>query len=155
MVTQQLERDDRLPTEVDNEPWIWVESPHPKFPDDYLEQLEVVNGVRICKVSGKWCIFRSLKKIDDAWIRVREAVRDGNLGNYAKVSTMLHDPDFNPEVKVICVYTYDLRDEEDVFRVRKALRGLGFAELLRYICDFETMIATGEGNRRRKSLWRL
>lgn len=39
---------------------------------------------------------------------------------------------------ILCVYTYDHTDEDDVFRVRNQLRGLGFRDKLIYKTDEAT-----------------
>ena len=50
---------------------------------------------------------------------------------------------------MICVYTYDWTDEEDVRRIREVLRELGFVKKIPYKADQETRAgryaASGEG----------
>ena len=68
---------------------------------------------------GKWLIFVPLAGIDGAWRIIKTAVENGQLGESAKVATAKDNPNAsNPNLKVICVYTYDCDDKEDVFRIR-------------------------------------
>ena len=61
------------------------------------------------------------------------------LGSSAKVATM--KPILNAasdHTKVICVYTYDVPDEQDCTRVRAALRDLGVTWKVPYKTDADT-----------------
>lgn len=93
---------------------------------------------------GKWMIFRTTgAPVDDAWRIINEATKTGRLGFASKVSTMKDKDSFYKDrdgnrSHVICCYTYDYTDEDDVFRVRKALRELGFTERLPYKSDKQT-----------------
>lgn len=90
--------------------------------------------------SGKWLIFVPNSQIDEIWKLIKQATEEGNLGGSAKVSTMRPNANSNDESKkVICVYTYDWTDEEDVMRVRGALRALGHTQKLAYKSDQATM----------------
>ena len=44
-----------------------------------------------------------------------------------------------PRKHVICVYTYDSEDKEDVMRVRASLRELGFVTPIAYKTDEATL----------------
>ncbi len=82
-------------------------------------------------LTGKWLIRVGHPNAAYCWDRVRRATEDGTLGLAAKVSTdwaMTHDPaGFGAEGRggwrshVVCVYTRDWRDREDVLRVGKRL----------------------------------
>ncbi|ODM97744.1 hypothetical protein Ocin01_08936 [Orchesella cincta] len=100
-------------------------------------------------VTGKWLIFDSLDKIDETWEKISTAVANGILGCSAKVSTIKDQETRSPykDNAVICVYTYDHNDENDVMRVRGALRRMGFTKKLPYKTD----IATLEGEYRWKT----
>ena len=90
--------------------------------------------------SGKWLIFVTLDELDDAWAKIKKATQDGLLGNSSKAATARSNataPD--PTKKVICVYTYDCEDREDVMRVRQALRDLGFDRPMPYKTDKATL----------------
>jgi hypothetical protein len=57
----------------------------------------------------------------------------------AKVAAAKINPDFqNSKVKVICVYTYDWKDEVDVKRVREELRNIGVTRKIAYKADEDT-----------------
>lgn len=94
-------------------------------------------------ISGKWCIFRSSADIDEAWQTVRQATESGQF-LCAKVSTAA-SRGVRPS-HLICVYTHDYTDNEDVGRAREALRALGFVEELGYKRDIDTFNGVyGEG----------
>lgn len=90
------------------------------------------------ELAGKWLIFLPPEEIDDAWIRVRNATCNKELGISTKVSTSKPNPDSRDNMKVIYVYTADWRDEEDVMRVRERLRELGFVDRIGYKRNIET-----------------
>jgi len=76
--------------------------------------------------SGKWLIFRHESHIDELWVKIKQATENGILGRSSKVATA--KPNSNAQengTKVICVYTYNWTDEEDVMQIRNELRGLG------------------------------
>lgn len=86
--------------------------------------------------TGKWCIFVSADKVDDAWARVKPAVQAGRL-HAAKVSTAYAAWQF--PAHVICVYTPDWNDRKSIEESRAVLRDLGFVEELGYKRDIETL----------------
>jgi hypothetical protein len=67
-------------------------------------------------------------------------VEEGRLGGSAKVSTAKPNPlSKDPRKRVICVYTYDWTDEEDVRRIREELRKLGVVNKIPYKSDGDTL----------------
>lgn len=65
--------------------------------------------------SGKWLVFRDVEHVDVMWAKVKSATKAGRLGARSKVSTAKPSPlAIDPADKVICVYTYDSDDVEDV-----------------------------------------
>ena len=89
---------------------------------------------------GKWLIFVHVKEIDEVWRKIKKAIEEGKLGNSAKVATARPNPNAkNPDIKVICVYTYDWTDEEDVRRIREELRKLGITQKISYKTDEDTL----------------
>lgn len=89
---------------------------------------------------GKWLLFVPAAKIDDAWAAIKQTTQEGRLGGSAKVATARPNPNAtNPNVRVICVYTYDADDEEDVTRVREELRRLGYTRKIPYKTDDATL----------------
>ncbi len=84
-------------------------------------------------------LFIKNSEIDEWWVKVKTATRNGWLGGSAKVATM--KPNSNPaslDSRVICIYTYDVDDELDCTRVRKALRDLGVTWRIPYKTDADT-----------------
>jgi hypothetical protein len=80
--------------------------------------------------------------VDEAWTRIARATQEGRLGIAAKVSTALNNAE-SPHsegraIHVICVYTADCRDVEDVMRALLGLRALGFTQRLSYKEDGAT-----------------
>jgi len=89
---------------------------------------------------GKWLIFVNIKDIDEVWGKIKKATEEGKLGGSAKVATARPNPNAtNPGTKVICVYTYDWTDEEDVRKIRKELRKLGITNKIPYKADEDTL----------------
>jgi hypothetical protein len=86
---------------------------------------------------GKWLIFCDKKTVDNTWIRLQDIQQKGMLGNVMKVATALSAMRFNGQ-HVICIYTYDSRDNNDVIRVRDSLKSIGFKDPLNYKRDIET-----------------
>ncbi len=88
---------------------------------------------------GKWLLFVKRADVDETWLRIVEALEKGLLGGHAKVATARPNPnEASPGKHVICVYTSNAGDEEDVMRVREALRQLGFVGKLAYKADTAT-----------------
>lgn len=86
--------------------------------------------------AGKWMPRVSAADVDEVWVKVAAATEDGLLGTETKVSTVLSNvanPRADgPGTHVICAYTRDCRDLEDVGRVLAGLRSLGFEGRLSY-----------------------
>lgn len=93
--------------------------------------------------SGKWMIFVAPAGVDAVWARIRKFTIEGRLGGEAKVSSALARDAYHgtkPTAEhVICVYTYDALDRDDVFRVRDALGMMGFTGALSYKTDQTTL----------------
>ena len=89
--------------------------------------------------SGKWLIFVPLAEIDRLWEKIERSTEKGQLGSVSKVATAKHNPDAsNSSAKVICVYTYDWTERQDVMRIRKELRELGITWKIPYKGDKDT-----------------
>jgi hypothetical protein len=99
--------------------------------------------------SGKWLLFIPKSDIDGVWSLIREATTSGLLGDESKVSTARPSPlCHNQNESVICVYTYDSEDTEDVRRVRQELRNLGFNNKIPYKEDAQTKAGNYAGGGR-------
>ncbi len=89
---------------------------------------------------GKWLIFVPVLQVDEVWAKIKLATEEGRLGSSAKVATAKPNPNAtNPDIKVICVYTYDWTDRGDVIRVRRELRRLGITARIPYKTDEDTL----------------
>ena len=84
--------------------------------------------------AGEWRIPLSTKNVDAIWERVKALTIAGTLGYKSKVSTRPAAGQAEPEARMLCVRTYDARDERDVARVGEALREIGLREL-EYVAD--------------------
>jgi hypothetical protein len=84
--------------------------------------------------TGKWLMFVAEKYADNTWENVRNAVEAGSLWKTAKISTALG----RERGYVLCVYTYDYEDVDDVMRIRETLRQLGFKRPISYKTDEQT-----------------
>ncbi|WP_371826753.1 putative phosphothreonine lyase domain-containg protein [Caballeronia sp. SBC1] len=92
--------------------------------------------IRSGPTTGKWCIFVTSADVDLAWTKIRGAVEADEL-LFAKVSTALRSQ--RRDGHVICVYTRDWTDRQDLLHIREVLRSLGFAEELGYKRDIDTL----------------
>ncbi|SAL78867.1 putative phosphothreonine lyase domain-containing protein [Caballeronia telluris] len=85
--------------------------------------------------TGKWCIFVSPTEVDEVWNKISGAIESNQL-LCAKVSTALRS--MGRDGHVICVYTRDWADRQDLVRVRVVLQSLGFVQELGYRRDIDT-----------------
>ena len=96
---------------------------------------------------GKWLIFVSGHTLHTVWEKIRVALERGKLGGLAKASTMkygMHSPD--SKHGVICVYTHDWKDHQDVKRIREELRKIGITRKIPYRTDEDTERGTYHAN---------
>lgn len=76
--------------------------------------------------AGKWMLFCTAQTVNEVWDVVAKATASNELGIAAKVATRSQiDP--RPE-RLICVYTADFHDKDDVERVALKLKQLGLVE---------------------------
>jgi hypothetical protein len=116
---------ERLPAQEMRDVWIHAFRKTGEYPDD-------------TERSGKWLIWLRAENIDRYWQAIKEAVEQGRLGGEAKVSTAASRQVKQGKPHVICVYTYDHTDREDVMRVRQVLRELGIKREIIYKADEDT-----------------
>lgn len=117
------------PSTIDSVFWLFAHDP-----DIHKEDLDY-------RYIGKWLLFHPISEIDEKWNIIKEETEAGRLTFQAKVSTA--KPNRNatdPDIKVMCVYTQDYRDETDVMRIRELLRKLGYD----YPIPYKTDVATRE-----------
>ena len=114
------------PSQVTDEYWLFAERKQGMYPPHSS------NG-------GKWLIFIPVERIDQMWVKIKTATEVGKLGEMSKVATAKDNPNAtNSSIKVICVYSYDWTDEEDVMRIRQELRQLGITRKIPYKADEDT-----------------
>nr|WP_239151067.1 putative phosphothreonine lyase domain-containg protein [Burkholderia pseudomallei] len=85
--------------------------------------------------TGKWCVLVPPAEVDAAWDQIKGALQQNQL-LCAKVSTALRS--MGRDTHVICVYTEDWTDTQELMRTRDVLRSLGFTEELGYKRDIDT-----------------
>jgi len=114
------------PSQVTSAYWLFAECKFGNYPE-HTER------------GGKWLIFVPVALIDEVWAKIKFATEEGKLGKTAKVSTARPNPNSpSPDKSVICVYTYDSTDQEDVWRVRQVLRDLDVTWKIPYKTDEDT-----------------
>lgn len=128
------------PSEVTEDYWLHADRKTGTYPADTENR-------------GKWLVFVPISQVDEVWAKIKLATEAGRLGSSAKVATARPNPNAtNPDARVICVYTYDWTDEEDVRQVRKELRELGITSKIPYKATEDTYAGTGS-RRRCTSRW--
>ncbi|HBH46634.1 MAG: hypothetical protein A2445_02710 [Candidatus Jacksonbacteria bacterium RIFOXYC2_FULL_44_29] len=114
------------PSKITNDYWVFAEREIGEYPE------HTASG-------GKWLLFVNIYSIDKIWAKIKIATEKGRLGGMAKAATVKINPDFpNSKIKVICVYTYDWKDELDVKRIREELRMIGITRKISYKADEDT-----------------
>ena len=123
---EALQYSESNPTEVTDVYWLYATRQIGNYPD-------------ATQRSGKWLVFATVDQIDEVWKKIKKATEEGKLGGSSKVSTNMPKANAsNVDEKVICVYTYDWTDEEDVTRVREELRKMGITRNIPYKSDDDT-----------------
>ncbi len=119
---------EKKPSEESEEYWVYASNKKKK-------KYESLTGN-----CGKWLIFAyNGVKLDGIWKGVKKATERGLLGDSAKCSTMRDNPNsINKKSGVICVYTYDSKDKEDLKRVAKELFKIKDVDKLCYKEDSAT-----------------
>jgi hypothetical protein len=115
---------------------------------DVLEENILSTAVKHGVTSGKWMLFPLLPDLPRTWRTVAEATAAGKLGPTSKVGTW--EPGNGKKGTLICVYTYDFEDFEDVKRVLRELVELnlvgGLLKAIYYKCDAYTYLDIGSDN---------
>jgi hypothetical protein len=102
-------------------------------------------------VVGKWLIRMTCPYVEDYWPLIVHAVEAGTLGLSAKIATdwgRENDAAGPWRNHVVCVYTYDWRDEDGVLRVARRLHEIGAVKKMKltYKPDVFTYDGRYEGN---------
>lgn len=121
--------EDLPPSQVTDDYWVYADGP----------AADEADAGRI----GKWLVFVPARRIDQWWELVRLATGQGRLGISAKAATARHnDLATSARTKLICVYTRDWQDQDDVRRVLRQLRDLGITSRVSYKTDEATLSGT-------------
>ena len=84
-----------------------------------IEDLRDLAGA--CNVlTGKWMLFPEPAFVNEVWAKVAKATANDELGVTAKVEPRVQ----NKKERLVCVYTRDFRDKDDVARVLNRMREL-------------------------------
>ncbi|KAI8894315.1 translation initiation factor eIF 4e-like domain-containing protein [Globomyces pollinis-pini] len=94
-------------------------------------------------LTGKWLIFVPTMRIDSIWSGIATDVHEGSLGVSCKVSPN----EGTGNSHVICVYTTNYQDLNDVMNARNVLRTKhGIESVLTYKPDIYTTLGIYKGN---------
>jgi hypothetical protein len=98
--------------------------------------------------TSQWLLFVTDKEAPGAWREICLAVSENRLGIGVKIATA---PAEGQNTRVICVYTQDFRDQEDISRVVRELKSIGLVptetrKQLWYKCDAFTHLDIMSGN---------
>jgi len=107
---------------MDNDYWTYAQRKKGKYPEHTSH-------------GGKWLVFVGSHNLSRVWNKIKIAVEKGTLGSLAKASRAEHQ---NSSTGVICVYTYDWKDRQDVQRIREELRKIGIIRKISYKTDEDT-----------------
>ncbi|MGH9922077.1 MAG: putative phosphothreonine lyase domain-containing protein [Nitrososphaerales archaeon] len=102
--------------------------------EDTIDKLAKESGL----LSGKWTIYKPEGEINETWKIIASSTAKKELGTNAKVSTPLQIG--SSKTYVICVYTKNYFNLDDVNRVRKRLKEFGFSQKLYYKPDIYTYL---------------
>ncbi|KAF7362723.1 DUF1917-domain-containing protein [Mycena venus] len=106
-------------------------------------------------VEGKWMLFPTIEEVNETWALVANATANNRLGTAAKIATAGKEE--GDRCRLICVYTRDFTDKEDVERVLLELVRMGLVPAekgggkskgkgIHYKCDAYTHLDVYAGN---------
>lgn len=119
-----LEVNDDTPPTLATGAWLYAACENPWYPE---------NTDR----SGKWLVFLSNQSIDRYWQLIRLSLAMYRLGDEVKVTTGIRPPGKD---HVICIYTYDYADYQDILRIRKELYEIGIRRPISYKSNEQTRL---------------
>lgn len=70
----------------------------------------------------QWMLFVEPTSVNEVWASVAQATARNELGIAAKVAP--REERGSPRERLVCIYTYDFRDKDDIARVLHRLRQL-------------------------------
>ena len=104
-------------------------------------------------LSGKWLIFIQREYADELWNKIEKIANEGKIW-CAKISTLVH-PWASRGKHVVCVYTKNYLDKQDVMMVRKILKKIGVKSRLSYKPDIYTLLGIYSDNKESFNLSRV
>lgn len=115
------------PSKITDYYWIYADNltlPRPRnYPQDKI---------------GKWMLFVEPEKVDEVWEIIKNKTEEGFLGINAKVATAKPNPKKISNQHLICIYTQDYENIEDVHKIATNIRSLN----LQYDLFYKTNQAT-------------
>lgn len=160
-INQWLDKYAPSKTSYQTAPWIQIKNPKFGILDTGNEQSAIeefryyvsekpkneINKELILKiakkhkcVTGKWIIWLEKKEVDEKWGSIAKSILDGKLSSFsAKISTNGH-PSTSSGEYLVCVYTLDYSEMQEVMKVREELKNLGFTSALCYKADIYTYL---------------
>lgn len=94
-------------------------------------------------ISGKWLIYIKTELVDEIWNKIAHCCIKGLLGCSIKVSPK----SINTISHVICVYTNNYFDINDVKKVRNVLKEIGIIQSINYKPDIFTYLCIYRKNK--------
>jgi len=90
-------------------------------------ELDLLSAAKERKcTTGKWMLFPTVQDVDYVWSKVAKGTAERELGVAAKVAAMEDGGEGDSGARrLICVYTKDFADAEDVKRVLLGLKAMG------------------------------
>ena len=114
---------------------------------DQLKDDLLFLAVKTSTTCGKWMLFPKPDDYPRYWRLIAEATAEGRLGPTSKAATV----DLPNSSGLICVYTYDFTDMQDVRRVLEELIELGVchvdSKVIYYKCDAHTYLDIKSDNK--------
>jgi Domain of unknown function (DUF1917) len=115
--------DPTLPSQVPNELCCkWLSFTRPDIPEKKRDDPDF---------TGKWMLYP--KNVDMLWPRLMKATHDGLLGTEIKSATPYKGGN------LMCVFTTDYRNDEDILRVLNGLRDIDIMLSTSYKTDKQTL----------------
>jgi hypothetical protein len=124
-----------LPSQETNRFWIYANNPYDK---------SIIDP----NLTGKLMLFIKKDQLDAQWNIIKKATEDGRLGYNSKCSTAALNPNAIDDIHgLICVYTADYQNMDEIYSIEKKLRKLiQYQGTMYYKTDMQTMLDKKEGN---------
>ncbi len=101
-------------------------------------------------IVGKWMVHVPSEKVDEVWGLIATAIFNEDFGSAVLTAKVSPKNDENgvedPNMHVICVYTSDFTNMQEVVKAENVLRSLGIRIVLKYKPDLYTYLGIYRGN---------